>query len=75
MGGNGRGMVPWQVLHGEDEQRGDVQPIGVLRKIDLLEEPECAPDARARACLHMRANLANRGLQLRADSSAAIMFV
>ena len=68
-------MVPWQVLHGEDEQRGDVQPIGVLRKIDLLEEPECAPNARARARLRMRANLASRGLQLRADSSAAIMFV
>ena len=69
--------MPWQVLHGEDEQRGYVQPVGVLRKIDLLEEPECAPNARARArvCLHMRANLASRGLQLRADSSAVIMFV
>ena len=67
--------MPWQVLHREDEQRGYVQPIGVLRKIDLLEEPECAPNARARVCLHMRANLASRGLQLRADSSAVIMFV
>ena len=51
-------------------------PSAYSEKSTFLRNLNARPmRARARVCLHMRANLASRGLQLRADSSAAIMFV